>query len=493
MKTINNLNSEQSKTRLNLLNQIVMKKQILLLIVAFFAVSSAFGQATKGSAPRGFSCEDDALHPIAGKSYDYSALVAPTGGNYLWWATKDPEFIKTTSGTTSLNDGTKLTTAANGGLIETSANYGIRGAGTNVSITWTDDVLSKTKYNADPNIAPTVAAPSPTFVAVHYNGTTACNDNLKVYQLDPIKAFTVDIRNIEDGAKTILGYDVADDQCIDLVRGAKYVSGGTMEYDYGQNIFYFEVVAANFTGYFVPTLTVGGLNTAANQTATVEWTASAPSTWGTTAPTWTAYAAGTQITTSETNTNDGVSIYVRVTVANNKFENNITSHPLGVPITLTVDAQNSVGDWDIDNGAGDLCTTATAADNKDVATQTLLPRPEIKTDPALSTQAPNNVIIPGDEENQHNSFIAYFITFNISGLVPALRTGEMKPSPNGPFLTSPKGEEQERLWGMVSSQMVMNKDESLESIVIKISRRELAGSVLPMRSYLSASCTHAGY
>ena len=390
MKTTNNLNNKQFKNQFNLLKQIVMKKQILLLIVAFFAVTTAFGQALPGSAPRGYSCIDDFLHPIAGKEYTYPATTDPTGGNYLFWATKDPNFITTTSGTTSMNDGTKLITAT-GDLIATSTNYGTAGTTPDVKITWSDKILSGTSYQG-------ASAPkTPTFVAVYYNGSTACADNLKVYELDPITAFTVDVRNIEDGAKTPMGYDILDDQCIDQVRGAKYVSGA-MQYDYGQNVFYFEVIAANFTDYFIPTLTVGALG--ATQTATIDWTYDKPATWSATTV-WTPYAANTHVTTTETNTNAGVSIYVRVTVANNQFENNATAHAAGIPVTLTVDAQNSVNIWDIDNGSGaasgTLCNTTTAADNADVATQTLLPRPAITG--GTSAIAPNTTIITGNEQN----------------------------------------------------------------------------------------------
>ena len=73
-----------------------MKKQILILIVAFFAMSfsNVFGQATNGTTPRPTVCgSGDALHPIAGHSYNYSATVNPTGGIFQWWAQTGNTFI----------------------------------------------------------------------------------------------------------------------------------------------------------------------------------------------------------------------------------------------------------------------------------------------------------------------------------------------------------------------------------------------------------------
>jgi hypothetical protein len=60
-----------------------MKKQFCLLLIAVFAISfsNSYGQALPGSAPRGTKCVDDALHPIAGKPYDYVATGAVAGVN----------------------------------------------------------------------------------------------------------------------------------------------------------------------------------------------------------------------------------------------------------------------------------------------------------------------------------------------------------------------------------------------------------------------------
>ena len=56
-----------------------MKQLILLILVAGMVATSTFAQtAVTGSAPQPVSCVNDPLHPIAGKPYDYSAILNPT-------------------------------------------------------------------------------------------------------------------------------------------------------------------------------------------------------------------------------------------------------------------------------------------------------------------------------------------------------------------------------------------------------------------------------
>ncbi|MBT7044762.1 MAG: hypothetical protein HN977_05175 [Gammaproteobacteria bacterium] len=358
-----------------------MKKQILILAIftlALFAgTSTAFGQALPGSAPRGTACVDDALHPIAGKPYTYELVANPTGGDFLWWATKDPTFVSTDAAgvRTYNNDAANLLTVANGDMLAAGANYNVAGTANTVEITWSDALLANTVYNTNP-----------TFVTTLYNNAV-CADNLKVYQLDPIMAFTVDIINY-DGT-TPLAYDVLDDQCIDIVSSAVF-SGTAMNYLYGENIFVYEVIAANFTGSYTPAFVISGLN--AVQTSVIEWTYDAPATWGV-ATVWN--AATVDVTTTETNTSTGVSIYVRVTVTNNNYEG-----LAALTFDLAVDGMNSVGDWDVDNGDGTACdqTTITGADLADVAQQTIEPRPSLVPG-TTSPTAPNTTLITGDEQN----------------------------------------------------------------------------------------------
>jgi hypothetical protein len=367
-----------------------MKKQFFFLMVfTLMSVSMVWGQGAKpGSVPKPSSCTPDALHPVAGVPFTYKATVTPGGGTYEWWATKDPNFI-TAPGVTNMSTHLKspTTTVPGTDLLTTSANYASGSTSDEVTITWSDAVLSTTKYQAAPG-----ATPSPTFVAVHYIGTAAeCADNFKVYELDPINAFTVDIKNIEDGAKTIMEYDVKDDQCPSGVSKATYVSGA-MQYEYGVDTMFYEVVAANFTSYWVPTFTLTGNH--AVQTYTVSYTYDAPSTWSA-STVWSPVVSGTTqflVDPTVTSTANGVSVYVRVIITNNNYEGLALR-----TIRMAADGQNSVGTWDIVNSATE-CTATTAADMHDYAEQDLKPRPTVPST-TTSPTAPNTQMVTGNEQN----------------------------------------------------------------------------------------------
>lgn len=362
-----------------------MKKQILILVLAFFAIgiSTVYGQNTSakaGSAPNTLTgCADDALHPIAGKPYTYKLTATPGGGNYTWWATTDPNFITTTGTTTTTNLSTHLkspTTTPTGTVLSaTSANYATSGTSDEVTITWSSSILGTTVFNT-----------APTFVVGYYEATgTNCADNLKVYQLDPKNGFVVDIKNI-DGT-SILAYGATDSQCLDDVRGAKF-NGTAMEYDYGTNYLYYEVVAANFSEEWTPAFTLTGNHTA--QTPTIEWSYDGPTAWSATTV-WN--PASTKVVTTETNTSGGVSIYVRVTMKNNNYEG-IADRP----ITLAVSGTNKEGLLDVMNADCSTPATAALAAADDTAVQTLTARPAIA--PATSSPTtPNISIIGGNNQN----------------------------------------------------------------------------------------------
>jgi hypothetical protein len=347
-----------------------MKKQVFILIVALLCAVTSYGQvgnSVPGSAPRPISCTDDPLHPIAGRPYIYKALSSPAG-NYTFWATKNTDFIVTNAGVTTNNLAGRLTTPTD--LIQTSGNYGAPSATDNVQITWSDAVLSAT----DP-------ATSPTFVAALTEATgTNCANNFNAWQLVPINAFTVDIQNMDHTTKAAKGYDAAgiESQCFDMVRSAAW-NAGQMQYNFGTNVLYFEVVAANFTGSWTPTFNLSGLIN--NQTAVIEW--DVVKTFTNPVTVTSGVASATPVTTTETNTSTGVSIYVRVTVSNNRFEGLAAT-----PITLAVDGQNSVGKWDVINAT---CTETTGVDQNDTAIQTLDPRP------TLTPVAPSAPFVPGDQ------------------------------------------------------------------------------------------------
>lgn len=337
-------------------NFYIMKKQILILVFIVVAsiasISNASGQAVHNSNPEAtVSCTNDPLHPIAGVPYTYEVTTDPTGGNYLWWATTNTSFIN--AGT--LNNGAAETLSSPDVTAITPANYNTSTTSSTVELTWSTDALAA------------VDAANPLFLAVHYTPPSAggCADNLKVYQIEPINAFTVDITNVDDDGLGSLAYGAAEDQCFDEVQGASWDSGsGAMVYDYGTNVLIFEIVAANFTGTWTPTFTLLGLDAA--QSATIEWDYDVNFS-GTPVSVTSGTASATDVTTNVTDTSNGVSIYARVTVSNGTFEGIADQN-----ITLQVTGTNSAGQSDV---LASNCNAATAADNS--ATQTLNERPEV--------------------------------------------------------------------------------------------------------------------
>lgn len=360
-----------------------MKKQILLLVafslVIFAGSFTAFGQAVHYSTSRPLSCTGDALHPIAGQEWTY-AVVGSVPGTYHFWATKDPQFIKTAASVTTFNNATALATPTD--LLTATANYNNPGATAEVKITWSSSILSNTVFQGTPD--PTGATPSPTYVAVYFKATDGCSDNFKVWELDPINGFTIDILAIDpDAVTTAPDFAVVPETCLDMVESATYASGA-MVYDYGDNYLYFEIVASNFSGSFVPTAVLTGF--LGTQTATsYEYTTDLPSAWGPTS--WAPFVSGTtSITTADTDTKDGVSVFLRILIDHNNFEG-----IAGQTLTLTADAQNAQGEWDVVN---DTCVDPGAADLNDTSTTKFTARPSV-TDPAMP--APN--VIPGNQQN----------------------------------------------------------------------------------------------
>jgi hypothetical protein len=374
----------------------IMKKQILFL--AFFVLalmagtSSAFGQAVTWSAPQPFTCTDDALHPIAGKSYTYTATVVdPTGaGEWRFWATTDPDFITDNSGTPVFNTGSALTVGANQ-LVSASTDYNIAigAAGVNtdgtIDITWSSTILAGTVYQT-----------TPTFVVAYYVNADGCTDNIKVWELDPLNGFIVDVIAMDaaDLPGSINDYGTTPETCVDVVESATYAAGA-MTYNYGDNYLYFEFIAANFTGYWIPEFALTNLNGV--QTVTYEYTLATPDTWAGTPPTWTPLVSGTTQISPDPSITDmtaGVSVFVRVTVDHANYEN-----INGQTLTMTLDGINADGDYDVLNTDCTLPDPLVGDDN-DVATSIITPRPDIQK-PASTTSplAPNLQLINGNEAN----------------------------------------------------------------------------------------------
>lgn len=361
----------------------IMKKQILIL--AFFVLallagtSNSFGQLLGSNIlPQTGTCTSDALHPKAGQSYTYTVTndngVVPTG--YTWWVTKNPQFVVPVTG--GADQSSKLIVSA-GQLIATTAT-GAANEGASIDITWSPEIIAATQYQGSTTNWATASATdkTPTFVAVMANGS--CTNNVQIYEINPKPSFTVDIANIDgtDNSTKTYGTDVP--QCVDIVRGATYSAGKDITMDYGTNTLYFEVISANFVTNWKPTFEIvaGSLN--GTQTADVSWY-----------PTLNDAKNGTNLieaatpglgdgavingataltaAASVTNTTNGVSVYVKVVVHNNKYEtttNNV--------FTLAVDGIDATGQWDLVNSD---CSDPLAADQNDQSAQTITARPNI--------------------------------------------------------------------------------------------------------------------
>ena len=363
-------NKQQFLNFYSQLNFSIMKKSLFIAVLAIFAtVGTALGQALPGSAPTPLLCTTDAANPIAGRPYDYSAILAPPGGTAFWYATKSTTF--TTAGarvaTIIPADGVAIATGA------TNYNTTITPASspTSTTVTWTSTGLAGVNLTTNP-----------LFMVVEYTGPT-CANNLKVIQINPKIAFTVDIANMAHPVApatvpTLLGLTVAENQCFSTLTSASFVSGNIL-IDYGVNTIYFEVIAANFSGSFKPTLRLSGLQT--TQTAVMTWgytpAAIATAAGSGAAPGFDSPQLTALVDPSVTSTENGVSIYVKVVVSNHGFEG-LTDQQ----ITLAVEAVDAAGNADVETD----CTTTVAFG--DLIASTLNLRPTVTTTPVSLPQVP---------------------------------------------------------------------------------------------------------
>jgi len=349
-----------------------MKKQILILLMAIFATATAiYGQALHCTNPVPLSCAfDDPLNPVAGRVYNYSAIINPAGGTSYWYATRS---------TTFTTGGSRVATEipADGVLISTGAtNYRTSAASptspTTTNLTWTSAGLAG------------IDATHPLFMVVEYAGPT-CANNTKVMQIIPKVAFTVDITNMTHGTTQVpISFTAPvppEGQCFANVTSAEF-KDGKIDIDYGTNVLYFEVIGANFTGSYKPTLRLSGLQ--GTQTAAIDWGV-AIGTYNQALVTDQPHTAGVitsgqfTVTTTTQTTSDGVSVFVRVTIRNHGFEG-LADEPVTLAVEAVDDTSASNKDVDVD------CTTIT--EYGDLAVQTLYARPAIAPGTPMLIQNP---------------------------------------------------------------------------------------------------------
>lgn len=350
-----------------------MKKQLVILVLAVIAamMSNVYGQAIPHFRPIPITCDTlNPLEPIAGRSYDYSAVLNPTGGTAYWYATKSTTFMANGARVPGIeipDDGVAIATGATNYMTAQSPAP----SPTTTRITWTSAGLTGIAYPANP-----------LFMVVEYaNASPACANNMKVMKIEPKNAFTVDITNIEDGAKTTLAYGSAESQCVADVFSSSYDAvADNITIDYGVDTLYFEVIAANFTGTYNATLRLDGIQ--GTQTADVLWgyslgacTNSAGA--GLLSTGMPATSAAQTVTTNETTTNLGVSIYVKVVIHNNGFQSLAPAN-----VTLAVEAVDAASNPDV------TPTCAVGGGYEDIAQQTVNARPAVTPGTPMLPQKP---------------------------------------------------------------------------------------------------------
>lgn len=344
-----------------------MKTRIFTLGIAFAIGlgSTAMAQntaAVPGSAPA--SAFDPAgtltgpLKPIAGKDYTYSLDVVNygTSSTIHWIATQNVNLLNAFNGIGIIaNDNSSL-------IVNSSPTYN------DPTVTTVNHNTVTIKWNSKITTAITDVATNPLLVAAKVED---CSNNLKVYNITPVNGFMVDIKNVENGSYTSLTYATADEQCFDKVASATW-NGTEMVYDYGTNVLYYEVVATNFSDSWTPTFSLAGLKN--NQTATLEWSYDAYNVTGVTSTqSPVPIANATDVTTvpakiaSSTDTSNGVSIYVKLTIKNKAYEG-LTNDDIELSVKGTV------------NGGKDNDQLATGGDGgytDNNASQTLTKRPTL--------------------------------------------------------------------------------------------------------------------
>jgi hypothetical protein len=360
-----------------------MKKQISILIVALFFLNltSAFGQVTC-PAPRAVDATclpNDALHPIPGSPYNYIVTVPTPPGTkeFTWLVTQDKNFI-VSPGTLTTN---RETTTGNF-LAATGAGYNDPVAGTaTLSLTWK---------------AFTYDAANPVFVVIQVKNTditSGCTpNNLKVFKIEPVNAFTLDIANVGADKKTVSAYETNIDRCISPVVSATYDATAPegVKYDFGLDYLYFVVTAANFTTSWRPSLQITGLDAKETVTA-VEWFRPDDATFATAGAmtlSGSSYTAATPVlalATSGTVGPTGECIVIRVTIDHTNGTNSwegITDETIIIAVDgkTQLAATTPVGDIHFSKTVGTAADCGKEDDfRNDKATQVLKARPDIQS------------------------------------------------------------------------------------------------------------------
>ncbi len=361
-----------------------MKKQILIFVLAIFAIgfsSTAFAQPL---TPRLVTClTPDALHPIAGQPYTYSITVpTPTPGtdwgplHYRWFVTQSTQIINTGGFAALVSpDGGPLMNVTGGS--DYNVVYPDGGTLPFIEITWN-------AFAYDPS--------APVFVGilvVGENGSCTPN-NMKIFKIEPLHAFTLDIANVQAGA-IVDGYGTNVDNCIaDIVSAEINATFDAVQYDFGQNTLYYAVAAANWSTAWQ--LSARFDNLQPGQTVTLEWATDIAFT----TPHFIGTGAGTHVSTDLVTPQSGTSvgaagetIYIRAIINHGNTWEGLqdVQYTLAVNGVLTDGTDPLVGAWyDIDY------TSCAQVDFDDEAFQTIKARPTIND--TMDPPSPGNDYLP---------------------------------------------------------------------------------------------------
>jgi len=372
-----------------------MKKQIFILFLAIFAVSfsSAYGQLVCPTPrPVDATClANDALHPIPGTLYNYSISVPTPPGTkeYTWLVTQDQNFI-VSPGTLTANR-----EAAGGNfLAATGTGYNDPLTGTaSLALTWKSFTYDQTK---------------PVFVVIQVKNSDitagACLvNNLKVFKVVPVNAFTLDIANLGADKTTVAAYETSINRCISPIVAATYDATAPegVVYNYGVDYLYYVVTAANFSTSWLPSFKITAIDPKETVKA-VEWFKSSDAAFAT--PVAMTFATGVYTSVSPvpvTNASGtvgsaGECIVIRLTIDHtNKYEG-ITDETITVAVDgkTQLAATTPIGDIHFSKTVGVAadCGIEDGFDN-DIATQILKARPDIQSTTPTSA-GPNATFLP---------------------------------------------------------------------------------------------------
>jgi hypothetical protein len=350
-----------------------MKKQILILVMALVAIS--FQQVIAQVPylePTELDCIDleDPLNVVPGHDYTYTVTVPNPGPHlYHWFVTQDTEFIEE-----GALVATPETIPASAILASGSGHYNTPTTGANsITLTWNSFILNPGQY---------------VFVGIFVVDENGCSNNLKVYRIRPLHAFTLDLANVNNNVVPPILAPDGFDQCVSEIESAVFDvdhgDDGGIVYNFGRDSLYYVVAAANFsTGYQLQYI-FSGLQGATPegslpQTASIAWSYTMAGLETATAQSITDGAIGTlgivQAQDAPVGA-DGEMVYIKVLILHNHYElTTDTPYSFAIDGVLT-DATGIVLDPDLyaDLHHGDC--DFDGFDN-DVTTQVLNARPTI--------------------------------------------------------------------------------------------------------------------